>query len=307
MAFTEEGNFLLKDKIIRSDFRLVDVEIRVGAFRSPNRVSALLQSRLAGQVAQEGQIEQQVLPPGNFGLEGFGGGPIGTPGGPMDGSAVPPGQATEILGKQVYTVRGETPAFGVYRTAPITSDGILVRVYGEMTSVNDVIGVDNGIVFLISDNEQTRSVARAGGDYDLMVTGTGSPPPGRHGVGLIFRATSSGFGSQSVFDVGFHTAVRTGRRFAVEHGMSGVGDFWAVFEVAQFIGVGASSGYIGNRIRESVPPEPAPTGFIPVVMQESIRRPGGRVVESLAEVNQLLMLGWIIVGNLDPQFGVFAT
>ncbi len=306
MAFTVEGNFALKDKLIRSEFRLVDVEIRVGDFRSPNRVSSLLQRELAGRESTLELINNQSLPPGIRALEGFGGGPLGTPGGPMEGPPAEPGAAMEITGKQVYTVRGDSSTGTVFRGARLLSDGFLVRVSGELTSSAEILSTDEGITFLVSDSDELNSIGRLGGDHDLINMGTGDPVVGDHAIGLIDRATNVGFVVPAKFDVGFHTPVRAGQRLCVEQDVAVGAHFYAVFEVAQFANVQSSTGYVGMQIRQSVPVDPPAPVFQPVVMQESIFRPKGRIVNSLAEVNQLLMLGWIIVGNVFPD-GIFST
>ncbi len=306
MAFTVEGNFALKDMLIRSEFRLVDVEVRVGDFRSPNRVSSLLQRQLAGREAQLELINNQVLPPGIRALEGFGGGPAGTAGGPMEGPPTEPGAAMEITGKQVYSLRARNGAFNVTRSAQITSDGILVRVSGGVVAAFDFGSFDDGLRLLISDSDQVTTVDRVGGDFDIFTVGRGGDPTTSHGIGVNNQVTAVGHPSVDNFDIGFFRPVRAGQRFGVDLNAGGIVEYWAVFEVAQFSNVRSSRGYVGQQIRDSVPVDPSPPVFQPVIMQQSIFRPSGRVVESLAEVNQLLQLGWIIVGNVFPD-GIFST
>jgi len=306
MTFTVEGDLALKDMIVRSDFRLVDVEIRAGTLMSPNRVSSLLQRRLAAAAAQRELIENQQLPPGKRPIEGTGGtAPV-----PVDGalpvvpsSAVPAGV---VVSRQVYTVRGSNSPNNVTRGTPIISDGILTRVSGGVTSDSDFGAFDDGIAFLISSVDQVTSVGRLSGDRDLFQLGRGGIPSTFHGIGVNEQLTAVGHSAVDNFNIAFHRSVLAGDRFGVDLNAGGVSQYWATFEVTQFAEQVAGSAYVGERIVESMRQDPAPPSFQPVIMQQSIFAPGGRVVESLGEVNQLLQLGWIIVGNVFPD-GIFPT
>lgn len=296
MAFTDEGNFLLKDMIIRSDFRLVDAEIRVGDVTARQRVSSLLQRQLASVEIIAAAAVEPVLPPG---VPPIGPSPVPPPVGGLP--PVVPEEPTDIgpervVGRQVYTVRGDSSTATVFRGPRIIADGVLVRVTGELVHTSPILSTDEGITFLVSDSDELNSIGRLGGDHDLINMGLGAPVVGDHGIGLIQEQDNTGGVNQSRWDVRFHQPVRSGQRLCVEQDV-GVGlHFFAVFEVVQFSEGLSTTEVIRERVVESVRLPPAPAGFTPVMMQHSILPPV--VVQSLASFQFRFALGYQPVGNV---------
>lgn len=301
MAFTDEGNFALKDMLIRSEFRLVDAELRVGDAVVRQRVSSLIQRQLGLAEENAALVADPSFPPGVTPLS-----PISPPA-PIGGVFPEPEPervavtAPVLVGKQVYTVRGDSSTATVFRGARLTSSGFLVRVSGEMVSAVDIRSTDEGLTFLISDADEDNSIGRLGGDHDLINMGSGDPVSGDHAIGLIQTVTAAGFVPPSRFDVAFFTPVRAGQRLCVEQDVAVGLSFYAVFEVAQFSEGGTVTQVIRERIVESVRVPPPIVAFTPVMMVFPEAPTNRRVALNLGSFKILFEQGFRPVGNVTAS------
>lgn len=324
MAFTVEGNLALKDMFIRSDFRLVDVELRADSTVLRTRVSTLLASELA---ARESQDLIRELPPFIPGEGPFNAPPPGQrlspepPGAPGDGEGVvrrpgtrtpepseeepPPGPvaARAIIGRQVYTVRGANVPFNVVRSSNIISDGILTRVRGSTISPSDFEEFDNGIRLIISDSDEITTVARVPGDFDLFVVGFGGTVlDGSHGIGLGRENAVGESAGVDTFDIPFHRVVRAGQRFGVDLNAGGHVSYWATFEVTQFAEFEGGAAAVRERIVESIQAKPNARGFDPILMvlpgREEVLP---KVVTSQSEFIKWFQNSWVPKGRLTSR------
>ncbi|KKN15101.1 hypothetical protein LCGC14_0989500 [marine sediment metagenome] len=302
MALSLEANFELKDRLIRSAFRLVDVEIRVDGSVLRSRVSNLLKSRLA--VAESQDVIR--FDPGSVPL-------LFPPTAPTPGVTPPdeeeeepvkpaPLAARAVVGRQVYTIRGSNSPNNITLGANLIADGILTRARGSTVAPFDFLDFDNGIRLLISDSEDIGRNVRVGGDFDLFQVGSGGNVTGTHGIGVGRENAVGESAGIDQFDVPFHRLVRAGQRFGVDLNAGGIVGYWVTFEVTQFAEFEGGVSVLRERIIDSAPASPAPRGFDPVMMvlpgREEVLP---KVVTSLAEFKKWFENSWVPKGRITSS------
>jgi len=296
MAFTEESNRALKDQVVRSDFRLVDMEFRVGNAVARQRVSTLVPGQISASEAARGLIDKPEAGPGVLPLLAPGPAPGRLP---LPDGVVPEvvgGPVDVVVGAQVYTVRGDSSTATVFRGPNLIADGILVRVTGELVHASPILSTDEGVTFLVSDSDVQSSIGRLGGDHDLINMGLGAPVVGDHGIGLIHEQSSVGGINQSRWDVRFHHPVRAGQRLCVEQDVAVGLHFYAVFEVVQFASMPSVNRILKGTIQDSLRVDPDPLAFRPILMEhESL---DNRVAFSSAEFTKLFLDAFEPVGEI---------
>lgn len=302
MALSLEANRALRDKLILSSFRLVDVEVRVNSTALRLRVSNLLARSLAGAEAQDAVISEPPFPPLLF-----------PPNVPPPGVEVPveeeepvkpaPVGARAIVGRQVYTIRGANVPNNVVRSSNIVADGILTRARGSTISPSDFEEFDNGIRLIVSDSDEITTVARVAGDFDLFIVGFGGTVlGGSHGIGLGRENAAGESAGVDSFDIPFHRPVRSGQRFGVDLNAGGHVSYWVTFEVTQFAEFESTVATIRERIIESRPAAPAPRRFTSVMMSRQVGPVSvNRLATSENLFSTLFLRGFRPVGNLTAD------
>jgi len=307
MPFTVEGNFALKDMLIRSEFRLVDVEVRVDSTVQRLRVSSLLSRDLAGFEAQEAVIADPPLVPLLFPPNVV---PPGTvlpdePRVPMVGA--PAVGMGIVAGRQVYTIRGSNSPNNIVLGTNITADGILTRVRGSTVAPFDFIDFDNGIRLIVTDSEDIGRNNRVGGDVDLFQVGSGGNVTGTHGIGVGRENAVGESAGIDQFDISFHRPIRSGQRFGVDLNAGAIVGYWVTFEVTQFVEFESGVEFVRERIVESIVERPAARGFTSILMS---RQTGpvsvNRVATTESLFANLFAAGFRPVGNLTSE-GVSLT